>query len=102
MERERLIGHLIDHYVARDKFRHAAQRHLQHRGLPTSTSFLWDGEVNNRVVENTGDSLDRCKTATLDHLHGLLHEELVLDEDEHLHTDEDIFRFIIEEEEGLA
>lgn len=102
MERERLVGHLIDHYIARDKFRHVASRHLQNRGLPSSTAFLFDGEIDQRTVERTGKSLDRCKHDTLDYLHELLHADFALDEDEHLHTDEDIFRFIIEEEEGLA
>jgi hypothetical protein len=72
--------------------------------MDTATAFLdnYGGNnpgVNDRTVENTGASLERCKHATLDHLHDLLHKYPVLDQDEHLHTDEDIFRFIIEEDD---
>lgn len=106
MERTRLIGHLIDHYVARDKFRHQARHLLQQQGLNTSTAHLDTmfngGDVDQRAVANTGRSLEKCKHDTLDHLHDLLHQEPVLDEAEHLHTDEDIFRFIIEEERDLS
>lgn len=106
MERERLIGHLLDHYIARDMFRFEARDILQRRGMETACAHLDTsyGSKNPqpaaRVVENTGASLDKCKQATLDHLHALLHEAPVLDKDEHLHTDEDIFRYIIEEEDA--
>ena len=102
MERVRLIEHLLDHYVARDKFRFIAAHHLQQRGMTSSTSFLQDGEVSERAIHTNRESLKKVKHETLDHLHDLLHKELVLDQDEHLHTDEDIFRFIIEEEEDAV
>jgi hypothetical protein len=98
VERTDLIDHLIEHYVARDLFREVAHRQLQARGLPSSTSILRDGEPDHNAVFTTRKSLGRCKPATLEHLHGLLHNEPVLDEAEHLHTDEDIFRFVIEED----
>lgn len=102
MERTRLIGHLIDHYVARDKFRFEARHLLSRQGMNTATAHLDTmfngGDVDQRAVATAGRSLEKCKHETLDHLHDLLHQEPVLDGDEHVHTDEDTFRFIIEEE----
>lgn len=109
MERNRLIEHVIEHYVARDRFRVKAQHLLQRQGLNYSTAFVdtrYQGngitDIDMRVVHRTRESLKKCKHVTLDHLHDLLHADFMLDEDEHVHDGEDLFNFVIQEDADAA
>ena len=100
-----LVRHVLDHYIARDRFR-AALHDYAARGARVRHAYDWignhphvttNGIRNKEKVHQTRMELMRLKRATLEHLHMLLHAEPMLDEDSHMHIDDDIFRFIIQE-----
>lgn len=98
MERIRLVEHLIQHYIDRDEFRVRARSQLIASGRESAVSFLdSQGNLHQPTVKETRRSLLASRHETLDYLHGKLHDYPVLDEDEHVHDDDDIFRFVIEE-----
>ena len=104
------IEHVVEHYLARDKWRIAMQDYQGRNysgvhGLyvPTASHYrmngdrLKDASIDQRVVHNTRDGLKRVKETTVEYLHELLHKEDCLQEFEHHHQGEDIFHFVIEE-----
>ena len=115
MKDPELVRHVLDHYIARDRFRAAwldyEQRQnglsaMRTRILLHSRGGGW--AMTHQLVTAAGIrekeaihiermKLMRLKRATLEHLHLLLHNEPVLDEDEHFHIDDDTFRYIIRE-----
>lgn len=101
MERADLIEHLLEHYVSRDLFRYHASNKLIARGLPYSTSFLaYENSgtpiVSDLAIGRNRKALTNSSNDTLDHIHELLHKDFTLDE--HVHSDGDLFTYVIEED----
>lgn len=112
------IEHVVEHYLARDRWRAAMIEYLSRSGgrmaqyehkIPTP-SHLRNADmdfryanysVDKNAVHKTRESLKRSKEATVEYLHELLHKVEVLSDDQHFHQGGDIFHFLIHEMEDV-